>query len=211
MPTIKKRRADKETQWGRKNSDHCEQLQQHNHESAVEFPGTAANDAVEDVKVGKRASTLKYEQRSGSSQCQLAWNVPGKQQRTESVTDIHLQMMAPADLIEIESRAGLRDNMARHWENGGSAKDCGTKGGERWLPLQNSKERLMCVVQRRMSRDLFLTFFRFYAAGLSSGLHCSETWGKVTSISRGTPIHNSSSRSDSSNCSRVKSRRMRRK
>lgn len=75
-------------------------------------------------------------------------------------------MMAPADLIEIESRAGLRDNMARHWENGGSAKDCGNKGGERWLPLQNSKERLMCVVQRRMSRDLFLTFFRLCCRAL---------------------------------------------
>ncbi len=145
LPTIKKRRAEKEPPRGQGDFDQRKQPLRPSHDNAGEFHGSDANGREEDIPgAGKLASTLKYEQRSGSSQCKLAWNVDtGKQQRSESVSDIHLQMMAPTDFPEVEPRCAWQDEMARKWESGGSARESGVKGRERWLPLQNAKDRLM--------------------------------------------------------------------
>ncbi len=142
LPTIKKRRADKQPHWDNGDSDQHEQQLQRTREIAGDFHGVIRCGAEEQIIGGKRASTLKYEQRSGSSQCQLAWNAAGKQQRNESVTDIHLQMMAPIDSTEIESRGGWSDEMGA-WGSRGSERDGSIKGRERWLPLQNARDRLM--------------------------------------------------------------------
>lgn len=146
LPTIKKRRADKGPQWNEADSEHIEQPMMMSHKNADELyniSGTcfAGGDAA---GVGKLASTLKYEQRSGNSQCRLAWNVPSKEQRVASVSDIHRQMISPPDFPEVGSQAGWRDDVARALENGGAAKGGSIKGKtERWVPLQNAKDRLV--------------------------------------------------------------------
>ncbi len=146
MPTIKKRRTDKGPQRNEADSEHIEQPKMNSYENAEKLYSVSGTCVAEGdaIGVGKLASTLKYEQRSGSSQCRLAWNVPCKEQRVASVSDIHRQMISPPDSPEVGSRAGWQDDVARALENGGAAKGRSIKGKtERWLPLQNAKDRLV--------------------------------------------------------------------
>ena len=146
LPTIKKRRAETRSQLGERDFEEHLQSLQCSQERLDEFwssgGGKCANVLLQDTRGYKLASTLKFEQRSGNSQCQLAWNVP-KIQRVSSVNDIHLQMMSKSDVGELESESGCREERDFAWCNAGStAKEIGVKGRERWVPLQNAKERL---------------------------------------------------------------------
>ena len=163
LPTIKKRRTEREPQWGECDSGvhqhpqqyyrHQQQLQQqqqqYQHQQPVRRSQERACDAwrgggveeepIRDAGNYKHASTLRLEQRSGSSQCHLAWNVSHEQQeQAASVADIHRQMMSRSDFNDSESTAGWQER----W-NGGSARDnASIKGRAAWVPLQNAKERL---------------------------------------------------------------------
>jgi hypothetical protein len=141
LPTIKKRRTDKEPQW----SDEYQLPPHHGHEQKREFrSGSGRCPEEEFQKAGsfKLASTLKYEQKSGSSQCQLAWNVHGKQQKIASVTDIHQQMLSESDWNEPSSAAGWQEEGVCAWRNERSAMEGNVKSREHWIPLTNGKERL---------------------------------------------------------------------
>ena len=148
LPTIKKRRIDAKPQWSENDCDEYPQSPKRTQEHEGGFwsggGGSCIEEHVQETSGYKLASTLKFEQRSGSSQCQLAWNVPNMQQRVASVTDIHLQMMSNPDVDEFESAAGYREEGELAWHNRSlSAKNSVVKGKERWVPLQNAKERLM--------------------------------------------------------------------
>jgi hypothetical protein len=142
LPTIKKRRTDREPQCG----DEYQLPSHHGQEHARDFWSDGSRYPEEDFrqKAGgyKHASTLKYEQKSGSSQCQLAWNVHSKQQKIASVTDIHQQMLSESDLIEPSSAAGWHEERACTWQNERLAVEGNVKSREHWVPLKNGKDRL---------------------------------------------------------------------
>jgi hypothetical protein len=152
LPTIKKRRTETKPQLGERDCEEHAQSLQCSQERVDKFWSSdgekCANVHLRQISGYKLASTLKFEQRSGNSQCQLAWNVPKIQQRVASVNDIHLQMMSDPDFNEFESESGCREERGFAWCTAGSnAKDIGVKGRERWVPLQNAKERLTLVLQ----------------------------------------------------------------
>lgn len=106
--------------------------------------GGCVEENVQKTGGYKLASTLKFQQRSDSSQCRLAWNVPTNMQpRVASVTDIHLQMMSKPENHAFAPATGCFE-MEHAWIHGGSEFDVGVreKSRERWVPLQNAKERL---------------------------------------------------------------------
>jgi hypothetical protein len=70
----------------------------------------------------KLPSTLKFEQRSGNNQCQLAWNVSKIQQRAVSVSGIHQRMMTQPDFNEFESESIRNGNVAFDGHHRGSSQ-----------------------------------------------------------------------------------------
>lgn len=147
MPTIKKRRRDHAAYSPiRSSRKHQQPLSpcQASMEERV-FPrvyGSYDNDCPQDVGAHKLASTLKFEQRSGSSQCKLAWNVPNTKQLTASVTDIHLQMLSRPDYKESPSaHERYEDKNAWYSDENGCDKVC-VKGRQCSVPLQSAKDRL---------------------------------------------------------------------
>jgi len=161
LPTIKKRRTEREPQWGECDSDvhqyhrhhHQQQQQQHHHQ--YQQPLRHAQDRADDARSGgcsnlveeefardagnKHATTLRLEQRSGSSQCHLAWNVASKkQEQGASVSEIHRQMITQSGFDDGCAAAGWQEGRV-----GGPTRDSASvKGRAGWVPLQNARERL---------------------------------------------------------------------
>lgn len=149
LPTIKKRRTDTKPQRSEIVCDEYRQSFDCSQEGTGDVWNAGCGGCVEEnfqkTRSYKLASTLKFQQRSDSSQCRLAWNVPSNiQPRVASVTDIHLQMMSKPENHAFAPATRCLEEMEHAWIQGGSEIDVGVRGKsrERWVPLQNAKERL---------------------------------------------------------------------